>query len=83
MNIKLLNLDTAEALKNLFPNAYEKNKLVQAIINTKVKRLQKLPLKILKQVKLAMRDLEVNNNRLYVRDKIYIPNNKKLQLHLL
>ena len=60
-----------------------KNKLIQAIINVKMKKLRKLLSKILKQVKLAIKDLEVKNNKLYIRDQIYVPNNKKLQLYLL
>ena len=53
------------------------------MINAKVKKLRKLLPEILKLVKLAMKDLKVENNRLYVRSKIYKPGNKKLQLHLL
>ena len=30
-----------------------------------------------------MGDPEVNNDRFYIRDKIYVPNSKKLQLYLL
>ena len=38
---------------------------------------------MLKQVKLAIENLEVKNDRLYIRGNIYISDNKKLQLHLL
>ena len=37
-NVKLLNFDAIESLKNLLANTYEKNKLVQAIINRKMKK---------------------------------------------
>ena len=35
-NNKSLNLNIIESLKNLFANAYKKDKLVQAIVNAKV-----------------------------------------------
>ena len=45
---------------------YRNNELVQAIIDTKVKSMRKLPRKILKQIKLSIKDLEIKNNRLYM-----------------
>ena len=72
-----------DSLEELFANAYKNNKLVQAIIDAKVKSMRKLSRKILKQVKLSMGDLEVKNSRLYVQGNIYIPDNKNLQLYLL
>ena len=72
-----------DSLEELFANAYKNNKLVQAIIDTKIKSMRKLPRKILKQVKLSMGDLEIKNNKLYIRDKIYIPDDKNLRLYLL
>ena len=77
-NIEPLNFDAAESLKNLLGNTYKKDELVQAIIDAKMKKLQKLSPKILKQVKLAIRDLEVKNDKLYIRGKIHISDNKKL-----
>ena len=59
MNIKPLNLNFVKSLENLFAGTYESDKLVQAIINTKAKKLQKLPSRILKQVKFAIGNLEV------------------------
>ena len=70
-------------LKELFANAYKNDKLVQATIDAKVRSKKKLLYKILKQVKLFIKDLEVKNSRLYVQDNIYIPDNKNLQLYLL
>ena len=67
----------------LFANTYEKDELVQAIIGAKVKDLQKLPPEILKQVKLFIRNLELKNSRLYVKNRIYVPEDKDLQLQLL
>ena len=43
----------AEFLERLFASAYEKDELLQAIIDAKVKGLRKLPPEILKQVKLS------------------------------
>ena len=40
--------NTENSLKELFTNAYKNNKLIQAIIDTKVKDIRKLPHKILK-----------------------------------
>ena len=71
------------SLEKLFENVYKNNKLVQAIIDAKVKEMRKLPCKILKQVKLFMRNLEIKNNRLYVQGKIYVPDDKNLWLYLL
>ena len=39
LNIKSINLDIGEFLENKFIEAYKKNKLVQTIINAKVKKL--------------------------------------------
>ena len=77
-NIEPLNPNAGEFLENLLANVYKKDKLVQVIINAKVKKVAKLPSEILKQAKLAMGNLKVKNNRLYVKDNIYVPDNKKL-----
>ena len=69
--------------EELFANVYKNNKLVQAIIDAKIRNMRKLPCKILKQVKLSIENLEVKNSRLYVQGNIYIPDNKNLQLYLL
>ena len=69
--------------EKLFANAYKNNKLVQAIIDAKVRNMRKLPCKILKQVKLSIGDLEVKNSRLYVQSNIYILDDKNLRLYLL
>ena len=76
-NIEPVNLNTGESLKNNLQK-HTKNNLVQAIIDAKVKKLSKLPSEILIQVRLAMEDLEVKNDKLYIRSKIYILDNKEL-----
>ena len=60
LNMRLLNFNIVKSRKDLFASAYEKNKLVQTIIDLKV---QKLTSQILEQVKLAMRNLEVKNDK--------------------
>ena len=84
-NIKLQNHEknVEDSVEELFKNTYKNNKLVQAIIDAKIKSMRKLPCKILKQVKLSMGDLEVKNSRLYVWGKIFVPDDKNLQLYLL
>ena len=79
-NVKPRNYEenTEDSLEELFANAYKNDKLVQAIIDAKIRGIRKLPRKILKQVKLSIRNLEVKNSRLYVRGKIYVPDNKNL-----
>ena len=72
-----------DSWEELFANTYKNDKLIQAIIDAKIRGMRKLPRKILKQVKLSMGDLEVKNSRLYMQGKIYIPDNKNVQLYLL
>ena len=64
--------------EELFTNAYENNKLIQAIIDEKVGGMRKLLCKILKQVKLSMGNLEVKNIRLYLGGNIYVSDDKNL-----
>ena len=84
-DIKLQNHEknTEKFLDELFANAYKNDKLVQAIIDTKVNSIRKLSRKIRKQIKLSMGNLEIKNSRLYMQGKIYVPNNKNLRLYLL
>lgn len=58
------------------------------LIVIKEQGLQKLLAELAKQdIKLAMRNLTINKNndskKLYVKNKMYIPNDKNLQLFLL
>ena len=77
-------------LKDLLDKAYQNNKIVNSIITAKQAGLQKLPADLAKQgIKLAMRDLtlegdnHVGGTKLYVKGKMYVPNEEKLRLLLL
>ena len=75
------------SLKDLLDKAYQES-IVNSIIDAKRQGLRKLPTKITKQsIKLAMEDLTVGgsgrNTRLYVKSKIYVPDDQNLKLFLL
>ena len=75
-------------LENLLQKAYKNDKVVNSIIAAKEQGLPKLSAKSAKQgIKLALRDLTVaiigNSKRLYVKNRMYVPNDKDLQLFLL
>ena len=63
--------------------AYNKDELTKAIMAAKADGLRKLPPEVLKEVKLSMGDLEIKSERLYVKGRLYIPDDKELQLHVL
>ena len=84
--------ETAESriensLEGLLEIAYQSNE-VKSIIAAKRAGLRKLPSNITKQgIKLAMGDLTLKGSekstRLYVKSKMYVPNDEKLKLFLL
>ena len=49
----------------------------------KVDGFQKLPGKILKKVKLSMEDFRVDKDKLYVKKRLYIPEDNKLKVCVL
>ena len=61
-----MNTETLKkVLKQLIKKKYEKNEIVQNIITAKLKKLQRLSQHIMtKEIKLAMRDLEIWDNQL-------------------
>ena len=78
-----------KSLENLLNEAYQDN-IVNNIIDAKRQSLRKLPADFIKQgIKLAIGDLTLNDSgcggsiRLYVKSKMYIPDNENLQLFLL
>ena len=76
------------SLENLLDEAYQNNKVPNSIIAAKRAGLRKLPAKITKQgIKLAMGDLTLGGSgrstRLYVKSKMYVPNDENLKLFLL
>ena len=84
-DIKMRNHEenAEKSLEELFANAYKNNKLVQAIIDAKVRSMRKLLCEILKKVMLFMRNLEIKNSRLNLQDNIYVLNDQNLWLYLL
>ena len=73
-----------KTLEELIEEAYEKDETVQDIIAAKKKELRKLPLNLIKRgIKLAMGDLKLENDKLYVKGRLYVPDHESLQLHLL
>ena len=76
------------SLEDLLDIAYQNDEVLNSIIAAKRAGLRKLPAKITKQgIKLAMRDLTLQSSerstRLYIKSKMYVPNDKKLKLFLL
>ena len=72
-------------LEGLFDKTYKNDKVVKEIIDAKTHDLWKLPTALTKKnIVLSIRDFKIGENRrLYVKNKIYIPENKLLQLFLL
>ena len=86
---KMARSGIKNSLENLLDKAYQDN-IVNSIIDAKRQGLRKLPADLTKQgIKLAMGDLTLRNNsrgesvRLYVKDRMYILNDKSLKLFLL
>ena len=58
--------------------------MVKEIINVKARGLQKLPTVLNKKdIRLSIRDLKIKSKQLYVKNRMYVPENKSLQLFLL
>ena len=75
---------SAKPLEELIEEVYEKDEVVQDIIAAKTRELRKLPSHLIKKgIKLAMGDLKVKDERLYVKDRLYVPDHEPLQLCLL
>lgn len=76
--------DDPESLEKLLEDAYEMDKVVKEIVNAKKSGLWKLPQALVKKgIALSMGDLKIENKRLYIKNRMYVPDNKKLQLYLL
>ena len=82
-DFKPLNIENTSCSKKQIACAYKRNELMQAIMKTKVDGLQKLPGEILKKVKLSMEDFRVDKDKLYIKKKLYIPNNDELRICVL
>ena len=72
--------ETEKLLKELFKKIYKDNEVVKEIIDTKVRSLWKLPTTLTKKgIVLLMGDLKIGKNgQLYVKNRMYIPENKAL-----
>ena len=76
------------SLEDLLNKSYRNDEIANSIIAAKRAGLRKLPAEITKQdIKLAMGDLTLKGSgkstRLYVKDKMYVPNDENLKLFLL
>ena len=86
------NLETESEIQRLLEDllivAYENDEVVKGLIAAREQGLRKIPPELAKQgIKLAMGDLTVEGSgtskRLYLRSRMYVPNNENLQLFLL
>ena len=73
-----------KSLKELFKKAYKDDEMVKEIMDAKARSLQKLPKALIKKdIVLSMGDLKIKSKRLYVKNRMYVPENEPLQLFLL
>ena len=71
-------------LEKLFDKTYKDNNIVKDLMDTKTRDLRKLPTMLIKKsIVLSMEDLKIGNERLYVKNRMYVLENKALQLYLL
>ena len=70
---------TKKLLKKLFNKAYEDDEVVKEIMDAKAGGFRKLPIALTKMgIVLSMRDLKIENEQLYVKNKMYILKNGPL-----
>ena len=71
-------------LEELLEKAYKDNEMIKEIMDAKACGLWKLPTALTKKdIRLSMGDLKIESKQLYVKNKMYVPENKPLQLFLL
>ena len=71
-------------LEKLFDKAYKNNKMVKEIIDAKAHGFWKLLTALTKKgIVLSMRDLKIECEQLYMKNRMYVSENKPLQLFLL
>ena len=76
--------ETGKLLEELFEKTYEDNEMVKEIMDAKARGLQKLPTALTKKgIRLSIRDLKIKNEQLYMKNRMYVLENKPLQLFLL
>ena len=73
-----------EETDRLIKEAYQNDDLIREIFEAKRTKVRKLPHKLLKKgVKLAIEDLQIQNDRIYYKTRLLIPQSDELKLHLL
>jgi len=81
------NMDISEeapSLESLIEKGYEEDEVAQDILAAKRKELRRLPQHIMaKGIKLAMGDLVIRENQLWISDQLYILNYKPLRLRIM
>ena len=69
-------------MEELFKKAYKDNEIVKKIIDAKACGLWKLPTALTKKgIILSMKDLKIKSEQLYVKNRMYVPENEVLQQH--
>ena len=75
---------TEKSLEELFKKAYEDNDVIKKIMDTKARDFRKLLTALTKKdIILSMGDLKIESKWLYMKNRMYILENKPLQLFLL
>ena len=75
---------TNKSLEKKFFKAYKDDEMVKEIIDAKSHGFRKLPTVLTKKsIVLSIEDLKIKNEQLYVKNRMYVPENKLLQLFLL
>ena len=76
--------EEAPSLESLIEKGYEKDEVTQDILAAKKKGLRRLPQHIMaKGIKLAMGDLDIHDNQLWISDRLYVPDYKPLRLRIM
>ena len=71
-------------LEELFNKAYKDDKVIKEIIDVKARSLRKLPTALIKKsIVLSIGDLKIKSEQLYMKNRMYVLENKPLQLFLL
>ena len=79
-----INETKRKSLEKFFEKACKDNEVVKEIIDAKARGLRKLPTTLIKKdIRLSMSDLKIKSERLYIKNRMYVSENKPLQLFLL
>ena len=73
------NDKTKKLLEKLFKKTYEDDEVVKEIMDAKTHGLQKLPTALTKKgIILSIGDLKIKSEQLYVKNRMYVPENEAL-----